>query len=343
MKMISFLPVFGLVALLLAGCDKSGADAAPGGGVSPSASQPEKIIIGFLVKKPEEPWFQSEWKFADQAAARYKFEVVKIGVPDGEKVLSALDNLSTKGAQGLVICTPDIKLGPAIMASAKAKNLKVLAVDDQFVGADGKPMEVPYLGISARNIGEAVGTALAEEMNRRGWQPADTAACALTYDELLSVRDRTDGAADALIAAGFPRENIFRLGERNTDVEAGLNAANIVLTQHPDVKHWLVFSVNDEGVLGAVRAMEGRQLTGENVVGIGIGGATALAEFRKTKPTGFYGTMLISARQHGFTAAEMLYEWIKDGKEPPKTTLTSGTLVTRMNYESIMKEQGLLD
>jgi hypothetical protein len=26
------------------------------------------IKIGFLVKQPEEPWFQLEWKFADQAA-----------------------------------------------------------------------------------------------------------------------------------------------------------------------------------------------------------------------------------------------------------------------------------
>ena len=28
----------------------------------------EPLKIGFLVKQPEEPWFQDEWKFADQAA-----------------------------------------------------------------------------------------------------------------------------------------------------------------------------------------------------------------------------------------------------------------------------------
>jgi L-arabinose transport system substrate-binding protein len=27
----------------------------------------ENLKLGFLVKQPEEPWFQTEWKFADKA------------------------------------------------------------------------------------------------------------------------------------------------------------------------------------------------------------------------------------------------------------------------------------
>lgn len=27
----------------------------------------ESMKLGFLVKQPEEPWFQTEWKFADKA------------------------------------------------------------------------------------------------------------------------------------------------------------------------------------------------------------------------------------------------------------------------------------
>lgn len=37
------------------------------------------------VKQPEEPWFQTEWKFADKAGKDLGFEVIKIAVPDGEK------------------------------------------------------------------------------------------------------------------------------------------------------------------------------------------------------------------------------------------------------------------
>jgi hypothetical protein len=38
----------------------------------------------------------------------------------------------------------------------------------------------------------------------------------------------------------------------------------------------------------------------------------------------------------------MMYKWIAQGVEPPKVTYTDGILITRQTYESIMKEQGLL-
>src|SRR5262245_62922755 len=99
-----------------------------------------KVKIGFIVKQPDAQWFQLEWKFAQQAADANGFELIKIGATDGEKVMAAIDNLATSDAQGFVICTPDVKLGPAIMNQAKIRGLKVLAVDDQFIGSDGKPM-----------------------------------------------------------------------------------------------------------------------------------------------------------------------------------------------------------
>ena len=50
----------------------------------------ESMKLGFLVKQPEEPWFQTEWKFADKAGKDLGFEVIKIAVPDGEKTLNAI-------------------------------------------------------------------------------------------------------------------------------------------------------------------------------------------------------------------------------------------------------------
>ena len=154
-------------AFLVAGCSKP-ADSNSGAAARGPGSQTEAIKIGFLVKQPESPWFQYEWKFAEQAGRDLGFTVMKIGTTDGEKVLAAIDNLAANGAQGYVICTPDTRLGPAIMNKANAANLKVIAVDDQFITADGKPMkEVPYLGISASQIGADVGAVLMDEILRR--------------------------------------------------------------------------------------------------------------------------------------------------------------------------------
>ena len=36
--------------------------------VMSQSAMAENLKLGFLVKQPEEPWFQTEWKFADKAA-----------------------------------------------------------------------------------------------------------------------------------------------------------------------------------------------------------------------------------------------------------------------------------
>lgn len=319
-----------------AGCSKPAAD-----GAAPAA-KPGAIKIGFLVKQPEEPWFQLEWKFADQAARDLGFTLVKIGATDGEKALAAIDNLAAAGAQGLVICAPDTRLGPALVAKAKAAGLKLLAVDDQFLGPDGQPMKnVHYLGISARKIGESVGQTLAAEMKKRGWSPADTAVAAMTFDELATARERTDGAIAALVAAGFPADRIHKAPQRTADIPGSLEAANTLLTRHAGVKHWLVCGNNDNGVLGAVRALEGRGYAPESCVAVGINGTDCIVELEKEKPTSFFGSMLLSAKSHGYQTSEMMYRWIKDGIEPPLDTRTVGVLITRENFRQVLKEQGV--
>lgn len=316
--------------VLLSGCHKKDGAAA------------QAVKIGFLVKQPEEPWFQHEWTFAQRAADENKFDLIKIGAVDGAKVLAAIDNLGAQNAQGFVICAPDIRLGPAILNRAQRYNMKVFSVDDRFIGADGKFMtDVPYMGISAREIGHTVGKGLWAEMTRRGWKIEDTAACVPTRDELDTARDRTEGAVEALTAAGFPRDRVYTAAQKTTDIPGGRDAANIVLTQHADVKHWLVAGMNDEAVLGAVRAMENRGIKATDVIGIGIGGDTGKTDFEKPQATGFFASVLISPKRHGQETAEMVYHWIKDGVKPPVTTFTSGILITRENYKRVMAEQGL--
>ena len=67
--------------------------------VTTIAAYAQDTKIGFIVKQPEEPWFQDEWKFADQAAKEKGFTLVKIGAEDGEKLMSAIDNLGAQGVQ----------------------------------------------------------------------------------------------------------------------------------------------------------------------------------------------------------------------------------------------------
>src|SRR3984893_5052307 len=111
-----------------------------------AAKADEPIKIGFVVKQPEEPWFQDEWKFAEIAAKEKGFTLVKIAAQSGEKVMSAIDNLAAQKAQGFVTCTPDVKLGPGIVAKAEAHGLKMMTVDARLVDGAGKPIaSVPHM------------------------------------------------------------------------------------------------------------------------------------------------------------------------------------------------------
>jgi L-arabinose transport system substrate-binding protein len=135
---------------------------------------------------------------------------------------------------------------------------------------------------------------------------------------------------------------VYKAPQKTSDVPGAMDAVNVLLTQHPEVKRWLICGMNDSAVLGAVRATEQHGSNADNVIGIGINGTDCLPEFRKPQPTGFWGSILLKPNEHGYRTTEMMYKWIKDGTEPPKDTRTDGILITRDTFEKIMREQGLL-
>lgn len=306
-----------------------------------AAAEPAKI--GFLVKQAEEPWFQTEWAFAEKAGKDKGFTVIKIAVPDGEKTLSAIDSLAANGAKGFVICAPDVSLGPAIVARAKANDLKVIAVDDRFVDAGGKFMEdVPYLGMAAFEVGQQQGAAMAGEAKKRGWDWKDTYAVITTYNELDTGKKRIDGSVKSLEDAGLPKDHILFAPLKTLDVPGSMDATNSALVKLPSAaKKLIVGGMNDNSVLGAVRATESAGFAAANVIGIGINGTDAIGELKKPD-SGFFGSMLPSPHLEGYNTASMMFEWVTTGKEPAKyTAMDKVTLITRDNFKQELEKIGL--
>ena len=303
----------------------------------------EEVKIGFLVKQAEEPWFQTEWAFAEKAGKEHGFTVIKIAVPDGEKTLSAIDSLAANGAKGFVICPPDVSLGPAIVAKAKANGLKVIAVDDRFVDAKGAFMEdVPYLGMAAFEVGQKQGAAMAAEAKKRGWDWKDTYAVINTFNELDTGKKRTDGSIQSLKEAGIPDDHILTAALKTLDVPGSMDATNSALVKLPSgAKNLIIGGMNDNTVLGGVRATESAGFKAANVIGIGINGTDAIGELKKAN-SGFFGSMLPSPHIEGYNTALMMYEWVTKGTEPPKyTAMDEVTLITRDNFKQELEKIGL--
>ena len=123
------------------------------------------------------------------------------------------------------------------------------------------------------------------------------------------------------------------------DHVSGFNAASPVLTRVSKHKRWIILGMNDEAVLGGVRAAEGLGLKPEDIIGVGIGGSgSAEAEFSKPALTGFYASVLLSPRRHGFDTAESMFRWVTEGKQPAPVTYTDGLPMTRENWKELQAQ-----
>ena len=183
-----------------------------------SAYSKDEVKIGFIGKQPEEPLFQPEWKFAEKCAKDKGFKLVKIGAIDGQHVFAAIDNLGAQGSHGFVICTSDAKHEPIIAARAKSNDLKLISVDDRFLGSNGKPVKgVPYVGISAFNIGKDVGKVIFAEMKNRNRDIKDTALLAVTCNKLTTAKERVEGTKTALKEAGFSEKQMYSDPQKTTN------------------------------------------------------------------------------------------------------------------------------
>jgi L-arabinose transport system substrate-binding protein len=170
----------------------------------------------------------------------------------------------------------------------------------------------------------------------------DVGAINVTYEQLPTAHDHTSGATDALLVAGFSKADIVAAPQARIDTKSAFNAANAALAKNLHLKHWVAYGLHDEAVFGAVRAAEVHGFKADNMIGVGIGDSnSALNEFKRPTPTGFFGTGIISPKLHGEETSELMYTWIVQGKEPPKLALTTGTLAAPENVGDVREKMGL--
>ncbi|MBM3852909.1 MAG: hypothetical protein FJ399_07100 [Verrucomicrobia bacterium] len=112
----------------------------------------------------------------------------------------------------------------------------------------------------------------------------------------IAVDDRCLGPDNRFMA------DVPSLGRSASQIGESVGAALFAeMTRQPAVKRWLICALNDPGVLGAVRATDGRGFPAEPVIGIGINGTDCIDELRQARPTGFHGSMFVSAPGRGLS------------------------------------------
>ncbi len=193
---------------------------------------------------------------------------------------------------------------------------------------------VPYIGMNAENIGRQVGAEDARLYKQMGWDKLKDVRLASIEDRKADTcMQRNRGAEAAFLEAvpGFDKANIVRIPYDNT-MNSSIDAVTTTLTANPGAQHWIFYSCNDDGVLGAVRATENQGMKPDQVIGVGIDGSRACDAFGSGKPTGFRGTEWIDSGKEGATAVALLVASIKDSKPLPQTTYVTPDLITAANF-----------
>ncbi len=295
----------------------------------------DDVKMGYINKMGEHPWFVSEVAGAKSEAGKLGVNLMTQDVQfDANLALTTFDTMVGDGVKAIAIVVPDKALGPVVAEKAQKAGIRLIAVDDDIYTSDKKM--VPYVGMNAENIGHQVGTELARIYKAEGWDKfKDVRIGSIEDQKADTCMRRNRGAEAAFLEAvpGFGKSNIVRIPYDN-HMESAVTAVTTTLTAHPEAKHWIFYSCNDDGVLGGVRATENQGFQPTDVIGVGIDGSRACDAFGSGKPTGFRGTMYIDSGKEGAQAIQLLYASVKDNTPLPVTTYVTADFISADTFAS---------
>ena len=295
-----------------------------------------KGMIYGIYKAGDQTWFIDEGAAAEAAAkeACYDFTYVDAKMSP-EEYLRAIDNAIANNAAGVVTCIPDQTMSQAAVDKLAEAGIPVVAADDALQTADGTKI-APWVGINAYVIGEANGAWVAEYAKANDLvNDPECALLILTMDTVSSCVPRAEGEYDKFteLCPEFDTAKIYKADYDGT-TDKGNTAAAAVFTAHPEITKWLVTGANEEGTIGALRALESAGLDGESCV-VGLGAYMAKDEWKKEGESAMKAAAYFSSLSVGAGSVEVLLQII-DGQEVTMETAVDAVVVTPETYVEVM-------
>jgi L-arabinose transport system substrate-binding protein len=337
-----------LILLMLVAVGTFGYAARPKEDPAQKAAAPKKIVLAYVCKILDNPWFQA-------TTAAFKKKALELGASevllidskmDPELSMSQVDTVIAQKIDGLVISLPDQKLSRAVVDKCKAANIPVIGTDDPLI-ENGKRI-APSFELNSYDAGYVMGEFLGNYVNKNKLvgNIKVTMYVNLAALQISSFVERTNGANAGWLkmVPVYPKDRMITADTDTADPEAGYQTMAATIVAHPEVKTWFVTTVNDEVATGAVRALEQARLDKTSYV-VGLGGYLAKNEFKKDV-TCLVASSYISPQIDGETNAQAMMDFILHGKEIygqyKKAGMDYGVfflpsiVVTKENYRQVM-------
>jgi len=295
------------------------------------------LIYG-IYKAGDQTWFIDEGEASQRAveARGGTFHFVDARMSPEEN-MDAIENAIANNADGILLCIVDQTMSQAVVDRLREANIPVVAVDDALEDDNGNKL-APWVGIDAYVIGYATGEWMANYAMETGMaDDPNVGLLLLTMETVSSVVPRTEGQYDAFTGRipDFPSDRIFR-ADYNGETAMGFEVANTIFLANPEITSWLVMAGNDEGAVGALRALEESELDFYSAV-MGLGAYLAKDEWNLMgEATAMVAAAWFSAEDVGTISANMLLDYIIDGTPMTMETAVPAIIVTPHDYQEIM-------
>ena len=296
------------------------------------------LLVYGIYKAGDQTWFLDEGDAAKAAVEAAGGEFVYVDAKmNPEEYLKAIDNAIANNASGIVTCTPDQTMSQAVVTKCEEAGIPVVAADDALQDEAGEKL-APWVGINAYVIGEANGEWLANYVKENDLaENEEVGLLIMTMDTVSSCVPRAEGEYDKFteLVPEFDTARIFKADYDGT-TDKGNTAAAAVITGHPEIKTWLVTGANEEGCIGAVRALESAGLDKDACV-VGLGAYMAKDEWNNKGADGtcMKASAYFPASAVGEGSVEVLLGLI-NGEDVPMETAVDAVVVTPDDYKEVM-------
>lgn len=300
---------------------------------APKGEDEDNLMFAYVCKMLTDPWFINEENGIRASVEELWIDYVAVDADmDDTACMQAVDDVIEQGADALMIVVTQQSLGPAVVEKCREVDIPVITIDVTIKDNEGN--QVSHVGSPTVESGKMGGHVLAKLAKERGFFAPGNVVKVMQIDMSFRsvMHDRTVGYRAALMEDLPLKDSDFIVQDSKTGgFEENLTVARAILNTNPDVTHWLVTGINDQGAIAPLRIFEEQGFQLANVLACGLGGyKMSFEEFQK--PHNSYIVTRLQPFTGGETAVQILFDYITEDTPMPETTLVPGVIVTKENY-----------
>lgn len=239
---------------------------------------------------------------------------------DNDLFLTTIETFATQNVDGFIF-DADNTIYPRIAEIADELEIPWMSAMAEALDDDGNRAH-PVVGFDNYDFGVQMANWVIDYA-KENWPDADMSEIGMmSMDFSLSpqIHERTVGAMDIFLDAGYLEENFFVADGTSTgtlSAEGGYNLATVIYSFNPQIKYWLVTAFMDDYADGAARAAEQAGIDADVVITT-CGGAVPIDHWNAGEyscwKSAVYSSQLMFAENIFFA----LYSFM-DGTATPET------------------------